>query len=907
MAAYDGTIRINTSMDSGGFNTGLNKIMGGLKGLAAAVGLAFSVGAIIEFGKSAVGAASNVEEMRNKFLAVFKSMSGGVEQQLTQMADSTNRSKYDLMEYAATMQGTFVPLGFARSQAATMSVAAVQLANDLGSFHNLDTGAVLRDIQGALVGQTETVRKYGVSLNETVIGQKAMAMGMWNGVGAISAQARAAAVMQLIMSATTDAQGDAARTSGSYANTVRGLAAAWLDFKVAVGNAIIPVLMPIIGWLKTVIVWMTALATTFAQVMSILTGQQVQTGAGLGAVADSGQAAADAQGKLADNTTKAGKAAKGALAAFDQLNVLQQADNSGGGSTPAPGGVPALPAGGDLPAMNNPISPQLIAQVESFKGKLLGLLQPAIDAFGRLQKALEPLGETIWSGLKWAWDNILVPLGTWVITNALPVFLDLLAAGARVVNSALKALAPLGQWLFDNFLKPAAAWTGQALLDFLTWLTARLNDLSKWIDANPKTFSNIVASVASGVLILIVVIGTMVQNWIKGWELIRQKASEVWAWIVQKWSEAGPWFNKNVTEPVAKWFKTAWENIKQWTLAAWNWVVSTWVGANTWITNTVTTPISTAFSSLWTNVKQWISDAWNLVVSTWVGANTWITNTVTTPISTAFSGLWNDIAAWAKTAWGNVQTSWNGVKDWFDTNVTGKISTVFTTLSGTLSTEATTAWTNVKNAWTGVETWFSDNVTKKIGDLFTNSTTGLWAGISGGITNISKNFHDTFIGADGTGGIKGMIYTAIKKIIDFLNTMIGGIATGVNAVITGLNSISIDVPWWVPGFGGNKWGFSLSTVSASTIPYPRLATGAVIPPNAQFLALLGDQRNGRNIEAPEGLIRQIMHEEIGKMQADIRIEFGGSMGALVREMKPHIDRETTRIGKSLINVKGSAV
>jgi len=77
-----------------------------------------------------------------------------------------------------------------------------------------------------------------------------------------------------------------------------------------------------------------------------------------------------------------------------------------------------------------------------------------------------------------------------------------------------------------------------------------------------------------------------------------------------------------------------------------------------------------------------------------------------------------------------------------------------------------------------------------------------------------------------------------------------------------------------------------------------LATGAVIPPNSEFLALLGDQRSGRNIEAPEDLIRQIMREEIADQ--NINISFGGTMGALIRTLKPYINKENRRVGNSLV-------
>jgi len=80
------------------------------------------------------------------------------------------------------------------------------------------------------------------------------------------------------------------------------------------------------------------------------------------------------------------------------------------------------------------------------------------------------------------------------------------------------------------------------------------------------------------------------------------------------------------------------------------------------------------------------------------------------------------------------------------------------------------------------------------------------------------------------------------------------------------------------------------------------ASGLVIPPNAPFAAVLGDQSSGRNIEAPESLIRQIVAEEIGKSggggNGNITIKFAGSGAELVRLLKPQIDKENTRIGQA---------
>ena len=73
----------------------------------------------------------------------------------------------------------------------------------------------------------------------------------------------------------------------------------------------------------------------------------------------------------------------------------------------------------------------------------------------------------------------------------------------------------------------------------------------------------------------------------------------------------------------------------------------------------------------------------------------------------------------------------------------------------------------------------------------------------------------------------------------------------IRAIVNALNSLSFTVPSWVPGIGGNSLGFNLT---APQIPY--LAQGAVIPPNREFMAVLGDQSHGTNVEAPLATIQQ---------------------------------------------------
>lgn len=101
----------------------------------------------------------------------------------------------------------------------------------------------------------------------------------------------------------------------------------------------------------------------------------------------------------------------------------------------------------------------------------------------------------------------------------------------------------------------------------------------------------------------------------------------------------------------------------------------------------------------------------------------------------------------------------------------------------------------------------------------------------------------------------------LNVIIGGINGLVSGVVKGLNYLIRALNKLSFDIPSWVPGLGGKHFGLNIKEITAPKIPL--LATGAVIPPNAPFTAVLGDQRHGNNIETPEALLRQVVREESG--------------------------------------------
>lgn len=120
--------------------------------------------------------------------------------------------------------------------------------------------------------------------------------------------------------------------------------------------------------------------------------------------------------------------------------------------------------------------------------------------------------------------------------------------------------------------------------------------------------------------------------------------------------------------------------------------------------------------------------------------------------------------------------------------------------------------------------------------------------------------------ADTVGGIFEGMWNVIKGVINTIiggvNGMIAGIEGGLNAVIGALNTLHWEIPSWVPGLGGYGFGFDIPKASFGRIP--ELATGAVIQPNSPFLAMLGDQRSGVNIEAPLQTIKDALIEAMNQ-------------------------------------------
>lgn len=220
------------------------------------------------------------------------------------------------------------------------------------------------------------------------------------------------------------------------------------------------------------------------------------------------------------------------------------------------------------------------------------------------------------------------------------------------------------------------------------------------------------------------------------------------------------------------------------------------------------------------------------IVAKWTSIKEWISKT-TSSIDAAFEQFLANVEEGVAAAVDWVIEKWTAVKDWFSG------------LWEKVSSGAVAAWDGIKSAFKSVPEWFQSkfrDAWQKVKDVF--STGGrIWSGIKEGIESTFRTVVNSIIR-----GMNTIIAVPFNRINFMLNTIR-------NAHFLGISPFQ------------NLWG-----VNPLPVPQiPMLARGAVIPANRQFLAVLGDQRNGNNLEAPESMLRQIVREEAGG--AGSRYEF----------------------------------
>lgn len=812
---YDGSIRINTKIDSKGFNQGLNAITGSLKKLAGAVGVAFGVASLVAFGKQAVQIASDLTEVQNVVETAFGTMSSQVDAWAKNSIKQFGMSELAAKRMASTYMAMNAGMGLNGQGAADMAMRTAERAADISSFYNKSIDESDTMLKSIWTGETESLKQIGVVMTQTNLDAYALANGFGKTTQQMTQSEQVMLRYQYVMNQTRLAAGDFVKTQDSWANQTRILSEQWKQFLGIIGQGLIQVLTPALKFLNQMMGVLIQWAQTFTAITGAIFGkQQAQanaSAAAVGNVADASNAAADGQNALAGATKKAGKEAKGALASFDQLNVLERgaADAGAVGTGIAAGAGAAV----SVPAMTGEIGADVKVSpiVESTVNKLRSLFEPLqkinLDnlksSLDRLKEAMRPITSKLFEALEWAYKEIFVPFAAWAIGSAVPAFLDVLSGALAVLNSVLDALKPLGMWLWDNFLQPIAAWTGGVIVGVLSGIADALTKISDWINNHQGT-----------VQIMTVTVAAFFAAW---------KVTELLSFIQQSGGVVAAL--KRVTTAIAGGtiakIKDKAETVALNAMYAKDFVVGLAKSTAALAKQAVQWTVETA-KKIASTTATWAHQAATAAAT----AATWLFNAamtvLTSPITLVVLAIGALIAIIVLL-----------IKNW-----------------DTVKAKAIEVWNKIKEAWNKAGEWFHKNVTEPVSNFFT----GMWDGIKGAFTKAFGFIKKAF---------KGYVNGWITMVESFINFFVNGI----NFLIKGINKLSFDIPEWFPVGGGSKFGFDIPVIPKVQIP--RLAQGAVIPPNQQFAAILGDQKHGRNLEAPEGLIRQIVREETGNVYNDV--------------------------------------
>ena len=233
-------------------NTGMNKMMGSAKKMAATLGVAFATTQVIQFGRDVIAAASSMNESLSKVNVVFGQNAKAVEDFASKASSSFGQSKQQALEATGSYGALFTAFGIGGKASADMSMNLTKLASDLASFNNTDVDTALNALRSGLTGEMEPMKKFGSILSETRLKTEALSMGLIKNTSeALTPAAKAQASYSLIMKDTAIQQGDFGRTADGVANRQRTLTAQFADSKASIGQGLLPAYQLLLKVLQT--------------------------------------------------------------------------------------------------------------------------------------------------------------------------------------------------------------------------------------------------------------------------------------------------------------------------------------------------------------------------------------------------------------------------------------------------------------------------------------------------------------------------------------------------------------------------------------------------------------------------------------------------------------------------------
>lgn len=866
--AADGSVIIDTRMDTSGVQNGVSAIKQSFNGLGSAVkkiglliGGAFAVGKLVQFGKECVELGSDLAEVQNVVDVTFTTMSDKVNEFAKNAMTSAGLSETMAKRYVGTFGAMSKSFGFSESQAYDMSTALTQLTGDVASFYNISQDLAYIKLKSVFTGETETLKDLGVVLTQSALDQYALANGYGKTTSAMTEQEKVALRLAFVQKQLSAASGDFIRTSDSWANQVRVMQLQLQSLKATVGQGLINIFTPVLKVINILLGKLATLANAFKSFTELITGKKSsgQTsggGAGLGgsdAIADTADAygnAADNASKLADSTedvadaTKdAAKAAKGYLSPLDEINRYSTQDASSTASkTPSTSGSGSGGGGTSLPSAVSNVDYGKVAEGET-----------ALDKMSKSAEKLAKLLKKLWKPFQDAWNKE----GKNTIDAA---------------NIALSGIAKLAKSVGKSLVEVWTNGTGTTMLTTMLRIAQNVlktigNIASGFADAWNKNNvgTQIIQNIADALVVVMQFIEKIAEDtatWAANLDFYPllesiSNLTSTFAPIIEAIGNVLDWIYKNIVLPMLKWvievgLPTVINLVSK---------VATFLAEHQPIVEAFGAALIGAFaaakiaglaSSVIKNVSGIATAAKGLIsLMTGTGGIMGGIKAIATAIGPGGVFVLAVSAAIAIGVllyknWDNIKEAATKLKDW----VIGK--------TRVLVDGVTKKLTNLKEKISGVWKYVREKTTTTFKNMWNTVTTKVGA-IRDAIVDKFSNARDTVV--DTFAKIRDTVVSVFNKVISTINGAIGTI----NGAISTVESAFSFGPWKVPTPTGSKTiGFKATFPRVPTVPY--LAKGAVIPPRSEFLAVLGDQKQGNNIETPEALLRKIVREETAGRQ-----------------------------------------
>mgnify|MGYP002711882968 CR=1 FL=1 len=384
----------------------------------------FTKTSIQDFGMSEL----TVKQISSRFQALGTSV--GISSQ--QVADGTAVTNKALMSQANTLYKT-------TDSMADMSINLTKLAGDMASFYDVDQADVAKSLQSIFTGTIAPLRRYGLDLTQATLSEWAMKNGLDANIKSMTQAEKVLLRYNYVMANTQAAQGDFAKTAGTWANSIRVLKQEFQAWGSIIGSVIINALKPFVQALNKVMLKVISFTRTVADALGAIFGWTIEISGG-GAVVDGMEDIADGVGDIGDNADSSDKKAKKlkkTLLSIDEIHALDDNSDSGSGSGSGSGGSGGGAGGGADSSLK-----KTDGLLEKYKSSIKDLYSLGKYIGDALASAMESID---WQKIYRKADNFGKGLADFLNGLISPrLFYDLGATIAGSLNTALHFLNSFG-------------------------------------------------------------------------------------------------------------------------------------------------------------------------------------------------------------------------------------------------------------------------------------------------------------------------------------------------------------------------------------------------------------------------------------------------------------------------------